>query len=64
MGQALHTWRSGSEQRAWLSLLIDTFEEVSRPEISTLPCDSQLLAALHAQLAHPASVYGPYGLRH
>jgi hypothetical protein len=64
MGQALHMWRSGSEQRAWLSLLIDTYEEVSRPEISTLPCDSHLLAALHAQLAHPASVCGPYGLRH
>ena len=64
MGQALHMWRSSSEQRAWLSLLIDTYEEVSRPEISTLPCDSHLLAALHAQLAHPASVCGPYGLRH
>jgi hypothetical protein len=64
MGQALHTWRSGSEQRAWLSLLIDTFEEVSRPEISTLPCDGDLLAALHAQLVHPANVCGPYGLRH
>jgi hypothetical protein len=45
-------------------LLIDTFEEVSRPEISTLPCDGDLLAALHAQLAHPANVCGPYGLRH
>jgi hypothetical protein len=68
MGQALQTWRSGSEQRAWLSLLIDTFEEVSRPEISIVPCDSRVLAALRAQLARPASVYGPYtsayGLRH
>jgi hypothetical protein len=68
MGQALQTWRSGSEQRAWLSLLVDTFEEVSRPEISIVPCDSQVLAALRAQLARPASVYGPYtsayGLRH
>lgn len=68
MGQALHAWRSGSEQRAWLSLLIDTFEEVSRPEMQAVPCDSHVLAALRAQLARPASVYGPYaspyGLRH
>jgi hypothetical protein len=68
MGQALQTWRSGSEQRAWLSLLIDTFEEVSRPETRAVPCDSHLLAALRAQLARPASVYGPYAspssLRH
>lgn len=66
MGQALHTWRSGSEQRAWLSMLIDTFEEVSRPELRTVPCDSHLLAALRAQLARPASgpFASPYGLRH
>jgi hypothetical protein len=68
MGQALQTWRSGSEQRAWLSLLIDTFEEVSRPETRAVPCDSHVLAALRAQLARPASDFGPYaspyGLRH
>ena len=55
MGQALQTWRSESEQRAWLSLLIDTFEEVSRPEIRAVPCDSLVLAALRAQLARPAT---------
>lgn len=68
MGQALHTWRSASEQRAWLSMLIDTFEEVSRPETRAIPCDSHELAALRAQLARPASVCGlyasPYDLRH
>lgn len=66
MGQALHTWRSGSGQRAWLSTLIDTYEEVSRPEIRAIPCDSNLLAALRAQLARPVSLpYGAsYGLRH
>jgi hypothetical protein len=68
MGQALQTWRSGSEQRAWLSLLINTFEEVSRPETRAVPCDSQVLSALRAQLARPASAFGPYaspyGLRH
>jgi hypothetical protein len=67
MGQALQTWRSGSEQRAWLSLLIDTFEEVSRPETRAVPCDSHVLAALRAQLARPVSglpYASPYGLRH
>jgi len=68
MGQQLREWQSASSQRLWLSLLIDTFEEVSRPEISIVPCDSRVLAALRAQLARPASVYGPYtsayGLRH
>jgi hypothetical protein len=68
MGQAIQTWRSGSEQRAWLSMLIDTFEEVSRPEARAVPCDSHVLAALRAQLARPAGFYGPYdqpyGLRH
>lgn len=66
MGQALHTWRSGSGQRAWLSALIETFEEVSRPEIRCIPCESDLLAALRAQIARPVSL--PYaassGLRH
>jgi len=68
MGQALHTWRSGSEQRAWLSMLIDTYEEVSRPETRAVPCDSDVLAALRAQLARPASAFGAsasaYGWRH
>jgi hypothetical protein len=67
MGQALQTWRSGSEQRAWLSLLIDTFEEVSRPEMLAVPCDSHALAALRAQLAGPVSglpYASAYGLRH
>ena len=55
MGQALQTWRPGSEQRAWLSLLIDTFEEVSRPENRALPYDHHALVALRAQLAGPAT---------
>ena len=51
MGQSLQTWRrSGSEQRAWLSLLIGAFEEVSRPEVRAVPCDGHVLAALRAQL--------------
>jgi len=38
-------------------MLVDTMENVSRPEIRKIPCDPQLLNALHAQLARPASPY-------
>jgi len=67
MGQQLSGWRSASSQRLWLSLLIDTAEQVSRPERRTVPCDGQVLAALRAQLARPASFCNPcaspYSLR-
>jgi len=64
MGQ-LSTWQSGSDQRAWLSMLIDTMEQVSRPEVRAVPCDGQVLAALRAQLARTASMpyVSSYGLR-
>ena len=60
MGQQLHAWRSGSGQRIWLSRLIDTMEQVSRPESRAVPCDGQVLAALRAQLARPASAASAY----
>ena len=66
MGQQLRTWRSGGDQRAWLAMLIDTMEQVSRPESRAVPCDGQVLAALRAQLARPALAAMPtsaYGLR-
>lgn len=48
-------------------MLIDTMEQVSRPESRAVPCDGLVLAALHAQLARPATaaiVYGSgYSLR-
>ena len=55
MGQQLRTWQSAGDQRVWLSMLIDTMEQVSRPESRAVPCDGQLLAALRAQLARPAT---------
>ena len=58
MGQQLQTWRSVGGQRAWLSMLIDTMEEISRPEMRAV--------ALHAQLARPAQAMpyaAGYGLR-
>ena len=54
MGQQLRTWQSGGDQRAWLSMLIDPMEQVSRPESRAMPCGGPRLAALRAQLARPA----------
>jgi hypothetical protein len=72
MGQQINGWRSASSQRLWLSRLIDTMEQISRPERRAIPCDPQLLAAVRAQLARPALVHptlaraghaSPYSLR-
>ena len=60
MGQQIQGWRSASGQRAWLSMLIDTMEAVSRPELRAVPCDDQLLATVRAQLSHPVLVRTPY----
>ena len=67
MGQQIKGWRSASGQRLWLSRLIDTMDQISPPERRTVPCDPQLLAAVHAQLARPALARtahaSPYSLR-
>ena len=60
MGQQIPGWRSASGQRLWLSMLIDTMEEISRPELRAVPCDDHVLAALRAQLARPALAHTPY----
>jgi hypothetical protein len=59
MGQQLQPWRSGGSEM-WLSMLVDTMEEISRPGIRGLPCSPSVLIAFRAHLAHPASPY-PYG---
>jgi len=66
MGQQLQTsrsegWRSERGDRRWLSMLIDTMEEVSRPECRAMPCDPFVLAAVRAQLARPASALAHCG---
>jgi hypothetical protein len=53
IGQPL-AWRSGSGEKLWLSMLIDSMEEFSRPEIRSLPCSQSVLVAVQAQLARPA----------
>ena len=60
MGQQIKGWRSASSQRLWLSRLIDTMEQISRPELRAVPCDPQLLAAVHAQLARPSLARAAY----
>jgi hypothetical protein len=57
MGQHLQSWRSGDGQRLWLSLLVDTMEDICRPEIRGMPLNPSLLIALEAQLARPVSPY-------
>jgi len=42
-------------------MLIDTMEQVSRPESRAVPCDVQTLAAFRAQLARPATAAMAYG---
>jgi hypothetical protein len=61
MRQQLQSWRSVDGERLWLSMLIDTMEQVSRPEFRGLPCDPSILVALRAQLARPASGYAHCG---
>jgi hypothetical protein len=57
------TWRSADGERLWLSMLVDTMEQVSRPEIRSGPCEISILLALREQLARPASAYA-YGASH
>jgi hypothetical protein len=60
MGQQIQGWRSASGQSLWLSMLIDTMEAISRPELRAVPCDDHLLAVVRAQLARPALARAPY----
>jgi hypothetical protein len=68
MGQQLQAWRSGDDETMWLSMLIDTMENVCRPEVRGLPCEPSILLALRTQLARPASPYpyfaSDFSLRH
>jgi hypothetical protein len=65
MGQLLQAWKTGDDERLWLSMLIDTMEQVARPELRAKPCDDAVLAGLRAQLALPASIRfaSPFSLR-
>ena len=68
MGQQLQQWRSAGGEKLWLSMLIDTMEQVSRPELRNLPCNRSVRAAVYAQLSRPAATCrhqgSRFGLRH
>ena len=68
MGQQLQQWQSAGGEKLWLSMLIDTMEEVSRSELRSQPCDRLVVAAVYAQLSRPAAPYAHQGsgfsLRH
>jgi hypothetical protein len=61
MIQQSQQWRSGNGEMTWLSALVATMEEVSRPELRTEACAPRLLAAVEAHLARAAMPQGPYG---
>jgi hypothetical protein len=63
MGQQLQQWRSAGGEKLWLSMLIDTMEEVSRSELRSQPCDRLAVDALRAQLSRPAAPYAHQGSR-
>jgi hypothetical protein len=61
----LQSWRSGKGERQWLSRLIETMEQIARPDIKSRPVDRLVRAKVRAQLGRPASYpYGAVGLRH
>ena len=65
MAQGLQSWRSGKGERQWLSRLIETMEQIARPDIQRRPVDRLVLAKVRAQLGRPASYpNGAYGRRH
>ena len=61
MIQQTQQWRSGTGEMAWLSALVETMEQVSRPELRATPCAPSLLVAVEAHLARPAMPHGFYG---
>jgi len=65
MAQGFQSWRSGKGERQWLSRLIDTMEQIARPDVRGRPVDRLVLARVRAQLGRPAShPYAARGLRH
>jgi hypothetical protein len=61
----ISSWRAGRGERLWLSMLVDTMEQVAQPSLRGAPCDDEVLRALRAQLALPAQprFASPFSLR-
>jgi hypothetical protein len=58
-------WRYENGESAWLSMLVETLERLSDPEVRAVPCDPGDLTAAKAHLAahlpHPHCPLGLYG---
>jgi hypothetical protein len=59
MGQQVRSYqfnraRSGSGERVWLSMLVETMDRVSQPSVRELRCDAKLLSAFRLQLDRPS----------
>jgi hypothetical protein len=52
---------AGSLDRRWLSTLIDAMEQVARPDLQSVPCDAEVISAVTAHLARPATAFAHYG---
>ena len=63
MDQQPQSWRTGTGQTLWLSMLVEAMERFSAPEWRNVPCDAVELAALRAQLARPAAPYPMFASR-
>jgi hypothetical protein len=59
LGQGLEIRRTGAGERAWLSMLVDTMEKVSRRDVPTAPCDAKLLTMVHLQLERSVVPHRP-----
>ncbi len=53
-----HQQRSDGSDQRWLASLIETFEDVSRTEVRSVPCSHALLRDARAHLAAPKDVPG------
>jgi hypothetical protein len=56
-------WRSGAAETTWLTMLIETFENLSDPNRRAVPCDPDVVLAAKAHLARPSWSRNAYGSR-
>jgi hypothetical protein len=53
--------RAERRDRRWLSTLIDAMEQAASPELRDVPSDSEVVSAVSAHLARPATAFPLYG---
>ncbi|KJC50965.1 hypothetical protein UP09_02570 [Bradyrhizobium sp. LTSP885] len=53
--------RADSLDRRWLSTLIGAMEQAGRPDLRNVPCDPQVISAVTAHLAQPATAFAHCG---